>query len=68
MQCQIVLVMRLGRIELLQRHDLRDDGRRKSARSGELPDVVLRCLLLPGAGVENYRAILAAGIRALALS
>ena len=67
MQCQKVLVIFLGRIELLQRHDLRDDGRGKSARGGELPDITLRDLLLLRAGVKDRRAVLAADIRTLAI-
>ena len=61
MQSQIVLVMLFGGIELLQRHHLRDDGRRKSALGGELMNVALRDLLLLGAGVKDRGTILAAG-------
>ena len=67
MQCQIILVMLFGWIELWQRHDLRDDGVGKSARGGELLDVALRNFLLLIAGVEDRRTLLAAGIRALAI-
>ena len=66
-QCQKVLVVILGRIELLQRHNLCDDGVGKSARGGELLDVALRNFLLLIAGVEDRRTLLAAGIRALAI-
>jgi len=42
MQGQVVLVMCLGGIKLLQRHDLGDDGRGISVRGGKFQDAVLR--------------------------
>ncbi len=65
--CQVILVMCFGRIELLQRHDLGDDGIGKSVRGGEILNVALRDLLLLGTGVEDHLTVLAAGIGTLAV-
>ena len=66
-QCQKVLVVILGRIELLQRDNLGDDRFGKSLRIGKLTDEFFRGLLLLLIGVKDRRAVLAAGIRALAV-
>lgn len=64
---EVVLVVVLGGIELLDRHELRDDGIGVDARGGELADVALRELLLILAGVEDRRAVLGSVVRPLAV-
>jgi len=68
MQCGVVLVIGLSRIERLQRHDLGHDGAREHFRCVELRDVSLCNPLLLVVAVENRRAILRAIVRTWRLS
>src|SRR5580658_2952198 len=63
----VVLVIGLGCVEGVQRNDLRHDRSTKRSCLFKLGDVGLRDVLLFVIGVENHRAILAAGIRPLAI-
>ena len=64
-QLEEVLVVGLGRIERLQRHDRRHDRPREDLRVSQLLDVRRRDLLLLVVDVEDRRAILRAVVRPL---
>src|ERR1044072_3133547 len=62
---EVVLMVVLGRVELVEWHDLCDDGRVPHARGRHLCDDLLGRLALLGAMVEDRRAVLRAHVRAL---
>ena len=64
---QIVLVIRFGRIEALQRSKLGHYGCRVRLCCRELLDNTLRRFLLLGIGKKDRRAVLAADIRPLTI-
>ena len=67
MVLHVVLMVVLGQVELLERHNLRDNGAVKDFLFGEFLDVRVRAALLFVVGVENRRAVLRADIRSLAI-
>ena len=64
---EVVLVVRLGRIEFLARLDSRDDRGRKKLRRVELRDIGRRDPTLLGILREDGRAILRTDIGTLAI-
>ena len=63
----IVVVISLGLIEMIERFDFGDDGRGELAGLVQLTDEAFGLLSLRVAGIENDRAVLRAGIIALAV-
>src|ERR1044072_8438810 len=62
---EVVLMVVLGRVELVEWNDLCDEGRVTHARCIHLCDDLLGRLALLGAMVEDRRAVLRAHVRAL---
>ncbi len=67
MQRQVVLMVRLGGVEMGERHDLGDDRAGEYVGFVQLVDIGERNLLLRVVGIEDHRPVLRSHVGSLAV-